>query len=148
MYSKKFEVLWANIDANRHLKHSAYNDYAAQVRLSYFNDHGFPSEEFAKLQIGPILFREETIFLKEVGMNETIEVDIFLAGGRKDGSRWRIVHNLFKKNGDKAATIEVDGAWMDLTKRKLTDPPELVLDMIEHMPKIPNFEFWPDKITS
>ncbi len=145
MYSQTFQVIWANIDANRHLKHSAYNDYAAQVRLNYFNDHGFSVEEFASLQIGPILFREETIFFKEVGMNETITIDIFLAAARPDGSRWRIFHNFFKKNGDKAATIEVDGAWMDLATRKLTRPPETVLKMVERMPKIPNFEFWPER---
>lgn len=145
MYSQSFQVIWANIDANRHLKHSAYNDYAAQVRLNYFSDHGFSVEEFASLQIGPILFREETIFLKEVGMNETISIDIFLAAARLDGSRWRIFHNFFKKNGDKAATIEVDGAWMDLKTRKLTKPPEIILEMVERMPKIPSFEFWPDR---
>lgn len=146
MYSKSFQVLWTNIDANRHLKHSAYADYAAQIRLSYFHEHGFPIDEFARLQIGPILFREETIYFKEVGMNELIKVDLFLAGGRKDGSRWRIIHNIFRSDGEKAATIEVDGAWMDLVKRKLANPPEQVLSMVEHMPKVPQFEFWPDKV--
>jgi len=147
MYSKSFQVLWANIDANRHLRHSAYADFAAQIRLNYFNEHGFPINEFAKLQIGPILFREETIYFKEIGINELITIDLFLAGGRKDGSRWRIIHNVFRSDGEKSATIEVDGAWMDLIKRKLTTPPEQILSMIEQMPKVPHFEFWPDKVT-
>jgi acyl-CoA thioester hydrolase len=145
MYNKSFQVLWANIDANRHLRHSAYADFAAQVRLNYFHDHGFSTEEFVKLQIGAILFREETTYFKEIGMNELVKVDLFLAGSRKDGSRWRIIHHIFRSDGIKAATIEADGAWMDLVKRKLTNPPEQILNMLEHMPKTPNFDYWPDK---
>src|SRR5690606_21030279 len=114
--------------------------YAAQVRVSFFTDHGFPIDEFVKLQIGPILFREETQFLKEVGMNEIITIDIAISGMREDGSRWKIVHQIFKANREKAAIITVEGAWMDLIRRKLVAPPETLQHMISKLPKTENFQ--------
>lgn len=144
-YIKQFQVIWANLDPNRHMRHTAYNDYAAQVRLGYFLDHGFSMEEFNKLQIGPILFREDTRFLREVGMNEKISVDCQLVGLRADGSRWNVRHSVYKSDGVKAATIEVEGAWIDLKIRKLATPPLSLKEVMETMPKAEDFVWLPDK---
>lgn len=144
-FSKKFQVIWADIDANRHMRHSAYYDYAAQLRVLFFSEAGYPLEKLAQMQIGPILFREEAVFLKEIHMNESITVDINLAAMRPDASRWRIIHTISKENGDKAAVITVDGAWIDLFKRKLASPPEDLVVAVEHMPRIENFEILPEK---
>jgi acyl-CoA thioester hydrolase len=144
-YFKTFQIIWANLDPNRHLRHTAYNDYAAQVRLSFFLDHGFSMEEMAKLQIGPILFREEIKFLKEVGMNEIIRVNCSLTGLRKDGSRWNMVHHISKNNGTLSAVIAVEGAWLDLSIRKLAIPPASLLEVMDLMPKAGDFAWLPDK---
>jgi acyl-CoA thioester hydrolase len=144
-YVKEFQVLWADIDANRHMRHSAYNDYAAQVRLGFFADHGFPVEKLEQLQIGPILFREETVFLREVPMNEIIKVDLHLAAMRADGSRWKIVHNIYRSDAVHSAVITVEGAWLDLVKRKLSIPPTEIMGMIDNMPKLATFEVLPEK---
>jgi acyl-CoA thioester hydrolase len=144
-YEKSFQVIWANIDANRHLRHTAYNDYAAQLRVNFFTDNGFSIENFSKLEIGPILFREETKFLKEIGMNEVIKVDIFLQGMRKDGSRWKVLHFIYKENGERSAVITVEGAWLDLKARKLIVPPQEFLVIFNNMPKADDFEYIPDK---
>lgn len=144
-YIKSFQVIWANIDANRHLRHTAYNDYAAQVRVNFFTDHGFSIERLVKTEIGPILFKEETKFLKEVGINEVIKVDILLAGMRKDGSRWKVIHNVYKEDGTPSAVITVDGAWMDLKARKLIIPPKDLLNIFESMLKSKDFEYLPEK---
>jgi acyl-CoA thioester hydrolase len=126
-YSKTYTVRWADMDPNVHMRHSAYTDYAAQVRLEFLADQGFTMQHFAELKIGPILFREDTRFLKEIHMSETIRVSAELGGISADGSRWRIIHTLYKADGREAATVTVDGAWMDLRLRKLTlPPPELV----------------------
>lgn len=140
-YSKTYEIIWANIDANRHLRHTAYNDYAAQVRVSFFKDFGFSVEKLARLMIGPILFSEHTKFMREVGMNDSITVDIRVASMRKDASRWKIVHQVFRSDGILSAVITVEGAWMDLNTRKLTIPPPEILGMIDSMPKTEDFEF-------
>jgi acyl-CoA thioester hydrolase len=122
-YSKTYTVRWADMDPNVHMRHSAYTDYAAQVRLEFLADQGFTMQHFAELKIGPILFREDTRFLKEIHMSETIRVTAELGGLSADGSRWRIIHTIYKADGREAAIVAVDGAWLDLRLRKLTVPP-------------------------
>ncbi|GAA4388135.1 thioesterase family protein [Hymenobacter koreensis] len=139
-YTKQYPVRWADLDPNGHMRHSAYNDYAAQHRLDYLHDHGFPLPKFALLGIGPILFREETRFLKEISPNETITVGAQLAGHSPDGSRWRIVHTIYKADGREAAIVTVDGAWLDLRLRKLAVPPPELAEALSTLDRHSSFE--------
>ncbi len=145
IYSKKFEVLWASIDANNHMRHSSYNDYAAQARIAYFHDHGFPINMFKRLDLGPILFKEETYFIREVNLNESITVSCSCAALRKDGSKWKIFHEIYKPELTLACRIYVDGAWLDLQKRKTIVPPKALKDMLINMPRTDDFSWIPDK---
>ncbi|WP_441001025.1 acyl-CoA thioesterase [Fodinibius sp. SL11] len=140
-YSKTFEVIWADMDPNRHMRHSVYNDYAAQTRIAIFQDFGLPIQEIANMNLGPILFREETKFLKEIGLSEQITVDCKLKTMHKDGSRWTFLHQIFKQNGNKAAQIIVEGAWLDLEKRKLSMPPQALLDVLKQFPRAESFNW-------
>lgn len=148
IYTKTYEVTWADMDPNRHMRHSVYNDYAAQTRVAMFQDFGLPIEEISKLGLGPILFREETKFLKEIGLSEIITVSGLIKKMRKDGSRWTFLHEISKEDGLKAAEIVVDGAWLDLEKRKLGTPPEKILDVIKRFPKTDDFEWMPESKSS
>ena len=111
------------MDPNGHMRHSAYADYAADQRIVMLAEWGYGVAHFAQLRLGPILFREETKFFKEVNIGEEIRVDGRLAEINADGSRWSMVHTLYKADGRVAATVTVDGAWIDLDRRKLTMPP-------------------------
>jgi len=42
------QVLWSQIDANVHLRHSAYADFCAQARSNMLNKLGLSLEEFNK----------------------------------------------------------------------------------------------------
>ena len=46
-YTLEFNTKWADFDANRHMRHTAYNDYAAEVRIRYFAYAGFPVDRIA-----------------------------------------------------------------------------------------------------
>ena len=146
LYQKSFQVIWANLDPNMHLRHTAYNDYAAQVRLDFFLDHGFTMSDMTKFQIGPILFKEETKFLREVAMNETIHINCELTGLRADGSKWNMQHYIYKSNNILSAIVSVEGAWLDLIARKIKIPPIELLNVLNLMPKSEKFEWIPDKI--
>ena len=141
VYEKTFTVRWADMDPNVHMRHSAYTDYAAQVRLDLLADYGFTMRRFAELSLGPILFREDTRFMKEIGMSETIRVTAELGGVSEDGSRWRIIHTIYKADGRLAATVSVDGAWLDLRQRKLTVPPA---EMVEAFQRVSRHETYAD----
>ena len=118
-----YRTRWADMDPNGHMRHSAYADFAADQRVVLLAKWGYDLKRFAQLRLGPILFREETKFLKEVSIGEEIVVDGQLAAVNADGSRWTIIHTIYKADGRVAATVTVDGAWLDLDLRKLTVPP-------------------------
>lgn len=146
VYSKSYEVKWADMDPNRHMRHSVYNDYAAQTRVGMFSDFDLPVNEIGRLGYGPILFLEETKFFREINLLEIITVTCALTRLRRDGSRWSFQHEIFKesKEGVKAGEIAVDGAWLNLDSRKLGTIPEL-REVMNRFPKTTNFEWIPDK---
>ncbi|SFP78211.1 thioesterase family protein [Hymenobacter arizonensis] len=132
--SVTYRTRWADMDPNGHMRHSAYADYAADHRVVMLARWGFGVARFAELRLGPILFREETKYLKEIGIGEEIRVDGRLASASADGSRWTIVHTIYKADGRVAATVTVDGAWIDLDRRKLTTPPAELAAEFSNMP--------------
>ncbi|MBL4939732.1 MAG: thioesterase family protein [Lutibacter sp.] len=136
----KFNTKWSDFDPNRHMRHTAYNDYAAEVRVRYFQEQGFSINEFAKFNIGPVLFKEETSFLKEIHMGENITVNMELEGVSGHIERWRFKHQIFNEEGKLAAEIKVYGAWIDLIKRKLTTPPSKFKSIFKQLPKSSNFK--------
>ena len=139
------QVLWAQIDANAHLRHSAYADIAAQARIAMLESAGLKFDIFEEIQIGPILFREELIYLREVRMNDTVKVVTEITKCRPDGSRWSIRHELYRSDGIKAAIVNVDGAWIDIVKRKLTTLPEAYAEAFMKVPKSADYEETADK---
>ncbi|TVT39392.1 thioesterase [Hymenobacter setariae] len=122
-HSQTYTVRWAELDPNGHMRHSAYADFAADQRVHWLASYGYDLRKFGELRIGPILFREETKYLKEIHAGEEIRVEGRMASGTPDGSRWTIEHTIYKADGRVAATVTVDGAWLDLDRRKLTVPP-------------------------
>ncbi|MEQ6123090.1 acyl-CoA thioesterase [Pseudotenacibaculum sp. MALMAid0570] len=139
-YKVEFKTKWADFDPNRHLRHTAYNDYAAEARVRYFMHVGFPVSEIGKLNIGPILFTENTSFRKEIHSGETISVNAKLQGISEDKSRWKIRHEIFNQAGKVSAIIEIYGAWLDLEKRKLTVLPKKFDSLFDGMDKTEDFE--------
>jgi len=133
------QVLWSQIDANQHLRHSAYADFGAQARLTMLEKLGLQPSELFKYKIGPILFREELFYLREIGINDYIKVTCELIKSRSDGSRWSIRHEIYRGDGIKAAIIITDGAWIDMEKRKLTALPAELNEMFMHAPKAANY---------
>lgn len=133
------QVIWSMIDVNGHLRHSAYADFAAQARVNILGKLGF-AKELLKLRIGPILFREELIYYKEIRLNEEIEVSCEVLKCREDVSRYSLQSVIYRKiDGVKAAEINVDGAWMDLNLRKLTTLPIEMQQAFLEAPKASGF---------
>ncbi len=135
-----FKTKWSDFDPNRHMRHTAYNDYAAEVRVRFFQEHGLSINEFAKLNIGPILFKEETSFFNEIHIGENILVNLELEGVSKGIERWRFCHHIFNEKGELSAEIKVYGAWIDLLKRKLTAPPAKFVSIFDTLPKTSRFK--------
>lgn len=135
----KGQVLWSQIDANRHLRHSAYADFGAQSRSNMLNELGLSLEQFALKKIGPILFREELKYYREVKLDEYIKVSVQLSKLNTSNGRFSFRHLIFKENEIVAAEINVDGAWLDLTTRKLTTIPAEWYNIFNQMPRTDDY---------
>jgi len=128
-----YHVRWAEMDPNGHMRHSAYADFATDQRVAYLRAHGFDLQKFGELRLGPVTFREETKFLKEVHAGEAIQVDGRLLSLSDDGGRWTVLHTIYKANGRVAATVTVEGGWFDLDQRKLCLPPPELAAVVRAM---------------
>jgi len=140
-FSVPIQIRWSDIDQNRHLRHSAYYDYGATARTIFLNQHGLTSEKMEALKVGPVLFREEAVFKREIRLEDRITLDLEVLRATPDFSRWSLRHHFFKADGTVAAILQIDGAWMDLERRKLTVPPEFIQTIFRAIPQPPEFEW-------
>ena len=141
MYSKKFELRWSDLDPNFHVQHSKYYEFGAFVRMAFLLEHGLGIAEMNALKIGPILFREECVFKKEIRFGDSLTVNLQLASARADYSRWTMVHEIWKNEDVLAAIITADGAWLNTASRKLATTTPLIIDIFEAAPRQTNFTF-------
>lgn len=123
MFTRTFHVGWGDLDANAHMKNIAYLDKAVDVRMMYFQEQGFPMSEFERLQIGPVVMRDEIDYYREFRLLESITITLSVAGLNSDVSRFRLRNELYRADGQLAARLTSLIGWLDLTKRKLTIPP-------------------------
>jgi len=143
IFKCSFPTRWADFDPNNHMRHSAYNDYAAEARVRLFKKFGLTMQEFERLKIGPILFQENTKFFKEITMGDDISVEVLLLGVSEKGERFKFRHHIYRGDGKLAAEIEILGAWLDLNKRKLTVPPRIIIELAEQLSRTEDFEIIP-----
>jgi acyl-CoA thioester hydrolase len=135
------QIRWADIDANRHLRHSVYYDYGASMRMKALTERGLTLRKFEEFGMGPILFREEAIFRREILFEDQLRITIELVKATPDYGRWSLRHNFLKGEDTVAAILNIDGAWIDLQKRKLAPANEFIKDVFEQFPKSDDFQF-------
>lgn len=140
-YSKTVEIRWADLDPNFHVRHSVYYDFGAYVRMSFLTEHGLGTDVLARLHLGPILFKEECLFKKEIAFGDAISINLVLLKSSPTYSRWTMQHEIVKNAETVAAIMTVEGAWMDTVRRRLTVPTEHVKATFEQLPKAANFEW-------
>ena len=91
MFEIAFEVGWFDCDANRHLKNTAFLEYAIEARFRYFHEHGFPASAFAEHQIGPVVVKDEITYKRELHLLDKFRVQFLSAGINESGTRNLVV---------------------------------------------------------
>src|SRR5687767_6999204 len=109
-FKKEVQVRWSDLDPNFHLRHSVYYDWGAFCRIEYLNDNGLTAEIMQSLNFGPILFREECIFKREIRSGDEIVIDLSVLWCKKDFSRWSFRHQVVKNGDTLCAILTVEGA--------------------------------------
>jgi acyl-CoA thioester hydrolase len=118
------EIRWADLDANGHMRHSAFLDLGAQARVAMLDAGGFPIARFHELAIGPILFTETARYLKEIRATGTVTVDVWLTGLSENQKHWALRHHIYRQDGELSCILDCRGAWFDSTARKVIAMPE------------------------
>lgn len=138
-YIKRVEIRWSDLDPNFHLRHSAYYDFGAYCRVSFLTDNGITSEVMTQHFIGPVLFREECIFKREIKFGDSVIINLKIKGISANSKKWIMMHELWKNNDILCAAITIEGAWMNTQLRKIIAPPEIFKIALEKMPKTEDF---------
>jgi acyl-CoA thioester hydrolase len=139
-YSMPYEVRWTDIDANRHVRYSAYIDAAAELRYRFFTEHNLPPEAFDTMGISPVYTSLTANFFREVRLGETLTITLVLAGLSPQGIRWKVQHDFFKANGKKAVTVWLEGTILDLATRQPSIPTPEIMSVYQQVPRSANFE--------
>src|SRR5262245_28086865 len=104
IYVQPIHIRWSDIDPNFHTRHSVYYDWGASCRLDYFGSQGLTTTLMQTLHFGPILFREECVFKREIRLGDQVRINLEILKARRDYSRWSIRH-LIMKEADTVAAI-------------------------------------------
>lgn len=139
---KHLHLRWSDLDPNFHLRHSSYYDLAAQERIDILNQYGITIHLMQAENIGPVLFKEQCEFKREIHLTSKVRIVTKLLKMKRDGSLWVIQHEFLSDEDKLHALIKVEGSWIDTIKRKIARPlPEAILAGFEDFPKTEDFEY-------
>src|SRR4030095_15790583 len=139
-FSRTYAVKWADLDTNGHLRYSVYIDYAVDTQFRSIAEYGYTPERLRVEGFGPVILRMETRYSREVTFDESVVDSLKLAGMSPDGARWKSRHDIVKPNGEMAATIKLEGVWVDVHTRQAIAPPPDLLHILNLIPRTENFE--------
>ena len=146
LFEKFFEVGWRDLDPLGHVANMVYMEYAIDTRIAFFASTGFGPNEFLKAGIGPVVKRDITEYFREMNALDRFKVTMENSGESEDGSRFRVVNNIYKDDGTHTARITSIGGWLDLKARKLIAPPPPIRDAWASLIKTDDYEVLPSSV--
>ncbi|MBS3738406.1 acyl-CoA thioesterase [Mesohalobacter halotolerans] len=139
-FTKEFEVRWSDLDANRHLANSAYQNMMSHTRMAFLLENGFTQKELVKYNLGPVVFYEHIYYFKEIRPDDKIEVSLKLKGLSNDGTFFAFEHDFYNAKGKNCARCEMLGSWIDLKSRTLKGLPQHLLKPLDNLAKTDDFK--------
>lgn len=140
VFEKIYTAGWTDVDPNGHLANTAYLGFAVNTRMAFFAKSGFTPAEFARYDVGPVIKSDHTNYFREIMMLEGLTVTMENGGHSEDGSRFRVVNNIYKGDGIHAARVVSIGGWLGLKQRKLIAPPEKLKEAWFALKRTDDFE--------
>jgi len=139
-YVQRFRVSWGHVDGNAHMANTAFLDRAADTRLLFFAEHGFPAARFLAERIGPVIGREELVYRKELRLLDEFTVNLEMVGLSPDGVRFALSNTFLNGTGELAAVVTSEGVWFDLERRRPRPPPPELDAVQREMPRGEHFK--------
>jgi len=127
VFEKQSFAGWGDMDFNSHMRNTAFLDKSADVRMMFFAEHGFPTAEFMRRSLGPVILKDELEYFKEVRLLEPLR------------------NEFWKPEGTLAARVNSYAGWLDLSARRLVLPPDPLLDALRSLPQTDDFQRLPSR---
>ena len=140
IFERKFNVGWRDVDPNGHVANMVYLEYAVDTRIAFFESNGFPPSNFITNGFGPVIQSDLTEYFREAVMLDELRVTMENGGFSEDGSRFRVINNIYKADGELAARVTSIGGWLNLKERKLMEPPDIIKDAWLTLSRTEDFE--------
>ncbi|WP_256081396.1 thioesterase family protein [Massilia sp. YIM B04103] len=146
MFERKLMAGWGDMDFNSHMANTAFLNKVGDTRMLFLTEQGFSVQELMRLNIGPVVMKDDLSYFKEVLLLEEITVTLALAGMSSDGSRWHLRSDILRADGKPAARVNSAGGWLDLSARKLIAPPANLLAAWQSLQQTEDFQELPSSI--
>lgn len=140
IFEKRFVVGWRDVDPNGHVANMVYLQYAVDARIAMFAANGFPPANFLRQGFGPVIKTDFVEYFREVMMLEDIRVTVENGGHSEDFSRFRVINNIYKSDGELAARVSTIGGWLSMSQRKLIEPPDELKKAWANLTRTDDFE--------
>lgn len=122
-FSRHFVVAWGAVDANDHMRNTAYFDAAADVRLAFLESRGWARNRLSATGLGMIAFEERITYRRELRLRDGFAVTLELAGVSADGARVRLRSLFLDREENELASLTSDLGWMDRATRRVAPVP-------------------------
>lgn len=140
LFEKTLSFRWTDLDPNFHLRHSVYYDFGTQQRIEILEQLGLTLKLMQEQNFGPVIFREECVFKREIRFADTIRIRAKITKMKPDASRWTFQHEFLNADNKICAILTLEGAWFDTKLRKIAVPtPSIAVDILKHFPKSDDF---------
>lgn len=137
-FRSRVTLRWADIDANFHLRHSVFYDLGAAQRTDLLASLGIHMRDMQREGFGPVLFREECRFLREIRIEDEIDMEAAVSLLSRDLRKFGFEQR-FLRGQDLCAVLRVEGAWFDARARKVAPPPPMVAEVIPRVARTDDF---------
>jgi len=145
-HTRKFLAGWADMDYNSHMANTAYLNKVVDARMLILAEKGFPVEEFIRLRIGVVIMKDELEYRREIKWMEEVFITFTLAGLAPDGSRFKVMNEVLRSDGQLCARVTSTGGFMDLDARKLVAPPAAVHSAFASLPRTDDYTDLPSSL--
>ncbi|AYC32262.1 thioesterase [Pseudomonas cavernae] len=141
MLAYDFQVAWADLDSNGHVKNSRYLDYVSQARFLFLAEFGFTPQAFAEVKMGPVVFEDRVQYRREMRLLQKFSVQVRVGGLSEDGAKFIMVNDVVNEKGELCAKVTSNAAWFSLESRKITPPPAALKKAMEDAPRTEDFHW-------
>lgn len=139
MFVKTLFAGWGDMDFNAHMRNTAYLDKAADVRMLFFAENGYPTSTFQRERVGPVVRKDEIEYFREIHLLQSFQVTLAVAGASADGSRFCLQSRFLVGDDHLAAVVTSTGGWLNLDARRLQAPTPALRDVLARLPCTEDF---------